>query len=111
MFCEVLPYWYRSQLSSSVDDEVDELDEVDEDDPERGALAEAAAVAVAADDATRARAVSCVPGFASSAERALSSDSSRCDSGRSVAASLDFAAVALAVAVADERGEVADAED
>src|SRR5688572_17673523 len=116
MFCEELPDWYRSQLSSSSvdDDEDDEFDEFDEDEDERGARdesADAAAVAVAADDAMRARAVSCVPSFASRAERALSSDSSRRDSGRSVAASLDFAAVALAVAVADDCGEVAGAED
>jgi hypothetical protein len=133
---EALPYWNRSQLSSSVDDELDEFVEfdefdeleedlevdvdlgVDDDDSERGASADAADVAVAADVAMRARAVSCVPSalpvlasFASSAERALSSDRSRCDNGRSVAAPLESTAVALALAVVDDLGGVAAAED
>ena len=100
--------------------EVDVVDEdllVDEDDAERDESADTAAVAVAADLAMRARAVSCVPSaapvlarFASSAERALSSDWSRCDSGRSFTPSSEFD-VALALAVADLRGRVSEADD
>jgi hypothetical protein len=86
-----LPYWNRSQLSSSCD----EADEEDDDDADADPVDPAAA----ADVATRARVVSIVPSLAPSAGRALSSDSSRCESGASVArAALPLVAGAGAVA-------------
>ena len=88
----------------------------DEDVVERGPSTDAAAVAVAADVEMRARAVSCVPRAApvvstcaSAAACALSSDWSRCDSGRSFTPSSEFDVV-LALDVADLRGGV-EAED
>ena len=105
--CDELPYWNRSQLSSSCDDEEDD-EEDDEDDAERDAAADADADELVADDVIRARAVSSVPraafvlpSFAPSVERALSSDSSRGESGRSIAAELESAVDALARAVAE----------
>ena len=88
-----MPYWNRSQLSSSCD----EADEEDDDDADADPVEPAAA----ADDTTRARVVTVVPSLAPSADRALSSDSSRCESGASVArAALSLVAGVVASAVA-----------
>ena len=97
--CDELPYWNRSQLSSSCDVDVDEDDE-----DEKFADAEPVDVTAAADEAMRARIVSLVPSVVPVAERALSSDSSRAARARSVARAAPVSvADAVECAVADDR--------
>ena len=102
--CDELPYWNRSQLSSSCDD--------DDDDEEDEEVAEVELVepSDAAADAMRARAVSIAPSLAPIAARAVSNDSSCCENGASFArGALESVADALACAVADDRA-VAEAD-